>query len=272
MPTLPPPEPEHAHALASHRMRNLAQGFGADADRYDRARPRYPAALAEAVLAELPGKLILDVGIGTGISSQPFRDAGAITLGLDPDARMAEVARARGFDVEISTFEDWEPQGRRFDGVIAGQTWHWVDPIAGAAKAAAVLNPGGRLAVFWNAGDPPADLAAAFAEVYRGVETGLPFTPWTAPQRDGYAAFLDRAEAGLREAGGFEEPRRLRFDWDTTVSREAFLEQVPTSGGHDRIAPERLAELLAGLGDAIDAAGGTFTMRYATVVLVSPLA
>ena len=23
-----------------------------------------------------------------------------------------------------------------FDGVIAGQTWHWVDPVAGAAKAA----------------------------------------------------------------------------------------------------------------------------------------
>ncbi|WP_433504007.1 class I SAM-dependent methyltransferase [Pseudonocardia halophobica] len=270
-PPPPPPAAGPSRAAESHRMRDVAEGFGADADRYDRARPRYPAALAEAVLSELPGSRILDVGIGTGISSLPFRDAGATMLGVDPDVRMAEVARARGFDVDTATFEDWNPQGRRFDGVIAGQTWHWVDPIAGAAKAAAVLHPGGRLAVFWNAGDPPTDLAAAFAEVYRSVETGLPFTPWTAPQRDGYAAFLDRAEAGVREAGGFGRPQRLRFDWETTISRDAFLEQVPTAGGHDRIAPENLAKLLAGLADAIESAGGTFTMRYATLALVSPL-
>src|SRR3954451_11723811 len=116
MPTLPPPAARPARTTDSHRMRKLAEGFGADADRYDRARPRYPAALAEAVLSELPGNLILDVGIGTGISSLPFRDAGATMLGLDPDARMAEVARTRGFDVEVATFEDWNPQGRRFDG------------------------------------------------------------------------------------------------------------------------------------------------------------
>lgn len=94
---------------------------------------------------------------------------------------------------------------------------------------------------------------------------------------------MDRAAAprlrGLPRQGrsgcpgdrGFGRPQRLRFDWDTTISRDAFLEQVPTAGGHNRIAPEKLAELLAGLGAAIDAAGGTFTMRYATLALVSPL-
>jgi len=55
----------------------------------------------------------------------------------------------------VAKFEDWDPVGRTFDAVIAAQAWHWVDPVAGAAKAAAVLRPGGRLAVFWNAFDPP---------------------------------------------------------------------------------------------------------------------
>jgi SAM-dependent methyltransferase len=261
MPTLP--------ADDSSRLRAIAEGFGADAARYDRTRPHYPAALAEAVLDGLPGRRLLDVGIGTGISALPFREAGAEVLGLDPDARMAEVARARGFDVEIGTLEEWDARGRRFDGVIAGQTWHWVDPVAGAAKAAAILEPGGRLAVFWNAGDPPPELAAAFGEVFRRVDTGLPFTPWAASQRDGYAAMLDRAEAGIREAGGFAVPQRFRFDRAETLTRDAYLDQVPTSGGLNRIAPEKLAALLDGLGTAIDRAGGSFEMRYATVALVA---
>ncbi|MCW2935319.1 MAG: hypothetical protein JWM19_6281 [Actinomycetia bacterium] len=35
---------------------------------------------------------------------------------------------------------------------VAAQAWHWVDPVAGAAKAAVVLRPGGRLAAVDAAG------------------------------------------------------------------------------------------------------------------------
>ena len=73
-------------------------------------------------------------------------------IGVDvarpPDPRMAGVARAAGIEVEIATFETWEPAGRTFDAVVAGTAWPWVDPVAGAAKAALVLRPGGVLAPF----------------------------------------------------------------------------------------------------------------------------
>lgn len=144
MVTLPPassgPEP--------HRLRQLAEGFGADPERYDRARPGYPQALVDQIVAASPGREVLDVGIGTGIAAQAFQAAGCTVLGVDPDERMAEYARRRGFQVEVARFEGWEPADRTFDAVIAGQTWHWLDPVAGAAKAALVLRPGGRLAVF----------------------------------------------------------------------------------------------------------------------------
>jgi SAM-dependent methyltransferase len=109
------------------------------------------------------------VGVGTGIVARQFQAAGCRVLGVDPDARLAEFARRSGVEVEVSTFEAWEPPGRKFDVVVSGESWHWVDPVAGAAKAADVLRPGGRLAVFWNTGQPPAGLAEAFAEVYRRV-------------------------------------------------------------------------------------------------------
>lgn len=254
---------------APHRHRGIAESFGADADRYDRARPRYPQALADAVLDRLPGRTVLDVGIGTGISAIPFRDAGADVIGVETDARMAELARSRGFVVEVSRFEEWESGGRSFDAVIAGQTWHWIDPVTGAAKAAAPLRLGGRLALFWNVGDPAPEIARAFANVYRSVDTGLPFTPWTAPALDGYEAITTRAIEGIDASGAFTTPARLRFDWQTTISREAWLDQVPTMGGHNRIPEDGLAELLDGLARVIDENGGTFTMNYATTAITA---
>lgn len=267
MVTLPAASPEPL----PHQHREIAESFGSDADRYDRARPRYPQALADAILAGLPGKRVLDVGIGTGLSALPFRDAGADVLGVEVDARMAELARSRGFETHVARFEDWDSHGARFDAVVAGQTWHWIDPAAGAIKAAGLLRPGGRIALFWNIGDPEPQIAAAFGEVYRSVDTGLPFTPWAGGVSavDGYEQILARAAAGIRDTGAFTEPGRLRLDRQATITREAWLDQVPTAGGHNRIPADRLTALLDGLGNVIDEHGGHFTMNYATLALTA---
>ena len=93
---------------------------------------------------------MLDVGCGTGIVARQLTARGCEVLGLEPDPRMAEVARRHGVAVEAGTIEEWDPAGRRFDLVTAGQAWHWVDPRDGAAKAVQVLRPGGRIGLFWN--------------------------------------------------------------------------------------------------------------------------
>src|SRR5690349_259040 len=153
MPTIPQEQP-HPPRPEPHRARQVAESFGADAERYDRARPRYPDALVDRIVAASPGPEVLDVGCGTGIEARQFQAAGCTVLGVDPDARMAEFARRSGVEVEVATFEDWDPVGRVFDAVVAGQAWHWVDPVAGATKAARVLRPGGLLAVFAHVFEP----------------------------------------------------------------------------------------------------------------------
>src|SRR5215212_10921235 len=125
------------------RHRHVAESFGTDADRYDRTRPLCPDAMVERIVAASPGPDFLDGGIGTGIEARQFRAAGCEVLGVEPDARMADFARRGGVEVEVATFEAWDPAGRNFDAVVAGQSWHWVDPLAGAAKAARVLRPDG---------------------------------------------------------------------------------------------------------------------------------
>src|SRR4051812_151180 len=129
-------------------QRAVAESFGIDAAKYDRHRPHYPDALITRIVAGSPGPSLLDVGCGTGIAARQFQAAGCTVLGVEPDVRMADFARSTGVEAEVSTFETWDARGRRFDAVVAGTAWHWVDPVAGAAKAIEVLKPGGRLATF----------------------------------------------------------------------------------------------------------------------------
>jgi SAM-dependent methyltransferase len=250
--------------MQPHQARDVAESFGSDPERYDRTRPRYPGALIRAVAA--PGLDVLDVGCGTGIAARQLAALGCRVLGVEVDARMAAFARSLGTAVEVAKFEEWDPAGRRFDVVAAGQTWHWIDPVAGAIRAAEALKPGGRLAVFWNVQLPPPDVADAFAAAHRRA---LPEMPLYRPGLEAYEPLLQRAADGIAQHGPFAAPQRLRFDWEQTYARDEWLELVPTFGGYNRLPAAAREQLLEDVGAVVEAAGGRFTMTYAAVALIA---
>ncbi|MBM2617854.1 class I SAM-dependent methyltransferase [Actinoplanes sp. LDG1-06] len=249
-----------------HRERRIAESFGVDAARYDRTRPRYPSGLITRIAAGVAGPAVLDVGIGTGIVARQLRAAGCRVLGVEPDPRMAAFARAEGFEVEVAKFEDWDPAGRTFDAVVAGQTWHWVDPVAGAAAAATVLRPGGRLALFWNAGQPSPAVGDAFAEVFRRLMPGSPMNgaPGVSAAQ-GYGMLADRADDAIRGSGAFGAPERWTDEWERVYTRDEWLDQLPTQGLFTTLPADQLAELLEAVGAAVDKVGGSFPMHFTTV-------
>jgi SAM-dependent methyltransferase len=254
----------------------MAESFGVDPERYDRARPRYPDALIERIVAASPGPELLDVGCGTGIEARQFRAAGCTVLGVDPDERMAEFARRSGIEVEVATFEAWDAAGRTFDAVVAGQSWHWVDPVAGVAKAAQVLRPGGGLTVFGHVYEAPPEVAEAFAAVYRRVAPESPLnrprSGGAAPPRsalEGYQAMFARVAEGIRDAGAFGEPEQWRFDWERHYSRDEWLDLLSTTGGLTWLAPDKLAEVLDEVGEAVERIGGGFTMAHTTLAVAA---
>src|SRR5271156_5291774 len=153
--------------------RQRASSFGGAAHNYDTHRPRYPDQLIDDVLA--PGAhRVLDAGAGTGIASMQLIERGADVLAVEPDTRMAAVAQAKGIPVELATFEDWDPAGRRFDRVVFAASFHWVDPAVALPKIRSILNEGGKLALIWNRLRPTNPTRAEFEAVYReymNVET-----------------------------------------------------------------------------------------------------
>ncbi|SDD56438.1 class I SAM-dependent methyltransferase [Glycomyces harbinensis] len=249
-------------------LRRAATSFGAEADRYDRARPTYPAAMVDAVIAASPGPAVLDVGVGTGIAARLFAAKGCDVLGVDVDERMAALARGHGIEVETGRFEDWDAKGRVFDTVVSAQTWHWIDPVAGAARAAEVLRAGGRLALCWNVFQPPPEVAAAFGAIHRDLFPDFPDL-WARPMLETYEPMFARAEGGIRETGAFTEPERRQYDWERLYTTEGWLDGIPTSGGYSSLEPDQMERLLESTRETLDALGGSFTMRYSTIVVAA---
>lgn len=242
--------------------RHRAESFGAVAEQYDRSRPSYPAALIDELLAD-GARSVLDVGCGTGIVSVLFKDRGLDVLGIEVDERMAQVARDKGIEVDVGKFEQWERGERRFDLLSAGQSWHWVEPLAGAWRAAEALRSGGRIGLFWNFGEPSAEVKERLDPIY--AELGP-------PRADVRARASERGEAtraALQQSGAFGEPEVKRFLWRSRYDTASWLDQLATQSDHQTLPPQQLNALLAALGEAIDATGGSFEVEYQTVLLTA---
>jgi len=88
---------------------------------------------------------------------------------------------------------------------------------------------------------------------------------WAGPILDAYLRMCGTAADGIGQTAAFGDPQQWHFGWDRRYTCGEWLDQVPTLGGHTQLPPATLDDLLAGIGTAIDAAGGSFTMHYTTV-------
>jgi protein-L-isoaspartate O-methyltransferase len=78
--------------------------FDRQAERYDQARPSYPAALVDHVVDRCDPARMLEVGAGTGKATVRFARSGRALVAVEPGERLAEVLR-RNVDL-MTTYSD----------------------------------------------------------------------------------------------------------------------------------------------------------------------
>lgn len=156
--------------------RGLRTTFDRAAASYHDARPAYPDALYADLLTLTglrPPARLLEVGCGPGKATPPLARRGFPITAVELGPALTDEARRRlapfpRVSVVNSSFEDWEPPpGVRFDLVYAATAWHWLDPRTRYAKAAALLAPGGRLAVWGAEHAFPAGFDPFFSQIQR---------------------------------------------------------------------------------------------------------
>lgn len=255
-----------------HRLRT---SFEEVPELYDRARPRYPAALLDdlVALAELPdGGRILEIGCGTGQASVPLAARVYELVCVELGERLAALAAAKlapypRATVVNASFEAWDPgDAPPFDAVVAFTSFHWLDPEIRFAKPAALLRQGGALAVVATqnvvdeGGDP------FWAEVQEDYDAVVPSDDNRPPPRPDEVG--DLAEE-FRTSERFRPAAVRRHLWDVEYTAEEYVAVLDTYSGHRSIDPQRRRRLYKRIRRRIEARpGGTVTKTYlATLTL-----
>jgi len=232
----------------------LALSFGRDAAAYEAARPEYPRAAVDWVLAPLHAEYstIVDVGAGTGKLTRALVRTGADVLAVEPDVEMATELQARvpGIEVYLGRGEAIPLPEASADAIAYGQAWHWVDGERATAEAARVLRPGGVLALLWNVGDTASPLVARMLEIMGP------------PPSERYLA------AGVRVGPPFRPIEEERFSWSASITASEVLDAARSRSTFIKAAleeQERIIRELTAMNEELGLVGdATADFAYVT--------
>jgi SAM-dependent methyltransferase len=253
--------------------------FDDDAAAYDRVRPVAPAAVFDDLVSRAglgPGSSVVEIGPGTGQATRPLAARGLRVLALELGPRLAARARHNlaafaDVDVVTTTFEAWDPGSDRFDAVVACNSFHWVDPAVRFAKSAAVLRPGGHLAVLSTPWVIPDDADRFWWDVqedYAAVGAGWVDPAAGHPDRTGIGATGDLRPA-VRASGLFEEPTFSRQLFTVTFTADDYALNLSTQSGTKELPPDAQAALVDRVRRRIVAGGGTLTAHLLAQLTVA---
>lgn len=221
--------------------RRLRTTFDSAALLYQRARPDYPAELFADLLAITgiePSARLLEIGCGPGKATLPLARMGFRITAIELGAMLAAEARRNlapfpAASVITSSFEAWRPApATRFDLIYAATAWKWVDPGVKYAKAAALLAPGGHVAV-WNAHHAfPAGFDPFFTEIQQVyVELGEDDDDeqWPPPPPESRP---DPIADEFAASGHFTVIGTRRYVWARHYTADEYIALLNTFSGH----------------------------------------
>lgn len=149
----------------SQRAVRRPESFDEVADLYAAARPAYPKALVDDLLALAAlrsGCRGLEIGAGTGQLTVPLAERGVRLIAVERGRNLARLLERRlvqfaHVSAVVADFDEWDAPVDPFDVVVAATAFHWLNPSTRVSKCAGLLRPGGTLAIVhthWGCGEP----------------------------------------------------------------------------------------------------------------------
>ncbi len=193
--------------------------FGTVAAAYLAARPDYPDRVFEVLRDRCglgPSSRVLEIGAGSGQATRRLAASAAFVVAVEPSEAVVQQLRARlgtapRVEIAVAAFEDVELAPSSFDLVAVATAFHWLDPERSLPKIAAVLRPGGWIALWWNTfGDP--DLPDPFHDATEPLLRNNAQGPWAGPGRLEYGLDVDARVRELADRG-FRDVEHEAVHW-----------------------------------------------------------
>ena len=125
-------------------------------------RPGYPSEIIDYLKNKVrltPQSVIADIGSGTGKSAEMFLNNGNKVYAVEPNEEMRLAAenlfqdKSDFISIDARSEETGLPD-KSIDFVVAGQAFHWFDPIETKKEFQRILKPGGKVVLVWNEREP----------------------------------------------------------------------------------------------------------------------
>lgn len=243
--------------------------FDTVAEQYDRARPTYPDALFDEIVAlsGIPhGGRVLEIGCGTGQATRPMAERGYRITAIELGPNLAAIARRNlspwDVDVQVGAFEEWKPTAAPFDLVMCVNAFHWLDHAIALPKTAGILRPNGALA-YTTGGHVDGGTAQFFVDAQ---ECYMKYMPGTPPGlRLSPAESIPLASPLIDESGLFEKAVSRRHVWLREFTTDTYIDELGTYSGNLELSVEDREALHACIANMIDAKyGGRVVKAYMT--------
>lgn len=255
---------------------SLRRSFSQDAQRYDRARPGYPKAVFDDLVALGilgAGRKVLEIGCGTGQATIPLARVGCEVLAMDMGAESVQLAQQKlasfpRAKVIHENFESWSLSSCKFDAIVIATAFHWIDPAIRVSKSSEALVSGGWL-VLINTHHIAGGTATFWPSSQRCYEQFDPrrLTGMRLPTAsEVVTSFPDEISA----SGCFNTPDSRRYQWDHTYRTGEYLDLLMTFAGHRQLEDFQRESLLRCIANCIDSYhNGVIVKRHLTEVLMA---
>ena len=216
------------------RPDDIRLSFNDVADIYDEVRPSYPASLFDVLFQKLPSQPeIVEVGPGTGQATKDLLARGASVLAIEIGPATATKLRSNlpsdRLNVRVGDFETMEIASEEADVVFSATAYHWISLGAQTERPAAILRPGGIVAIVdLIQVDSPEDKGffAAAQPIYERHGQGH-----AGPRAPNRGNVDPKIRAVLDSDPRFECVEVHRFDWDQTYSASDYRNLMRSYSG-----------------------------------------
>ena len=238
-----------------------SRAFELVAGLYERARPEYPPEATAWLADQLDlreGRVVLDLGAGTGKLTRALVPTGAHVIAVEPGEAMLEQLRQAvpGAEAVQGAAEAIPLPDASVDAVTVGQAFHWFRHDEAIPELHRVLRPGGRVALIWNSRDQGSPLQREVNELLGSL---------VRPPR----ARVGHSSLFLAESGLFPTVGERSFSFVQELDADALVERIGSISFVAAASAEEQLQLERGLRELVERNGGPVAFPYLTEVYVS---